>query len=95
MLMTIVPALRALCEAPTAGGLAAAIERARRAGAVPEAPPVVPVPRPGEGEVLIEVSHAGVNRPDVIQRQVVFDEGAEPQECAHARHRRAACLFEA
>jgi len=26
-------------------------------------------PRPGVGEVLIEVSHAGVNRPDLLQRQ--------------------------
>lgn len=29
----------------------------------------VPVPRPAEGQVLIKVAHAGVNRPDVIQRQ--------------------------
>lgn len=28
-----------------------------------------PVPRPGEGEVLIRVAAAGVNRPDVLQRQ--------------------------
>ncbi|MEZ0495725.1 NAD(P)H-quinone oxidoreductase [Sphingomonas sp. IW22] len=28
-----------------------------------------PVPRPGEGEVLIRVDAAGVNRPDVLQRQ--------------------------
>ncbi|HEU4651199.1 MAG TPA: NAD(P)H-quinone oxidoreductase [Croceibacterium sp.] len=27
-----------------------------------------PVPQPGPGEVLVAVSHAGVNRPDVIQR---------------------------
>ncbi len=27
-----------------------------------------PVPRPGEGEVLIEVAAAGVNRPDAMQR---------------------------
>ena len=27
-----------------------------------------PVPRPGEGEVLIQVAAAGVNRPDVLQR---------------------------
>lgn len=32
-------------------------------------PEVVPVPRPGEGQVLIRVAYAGVNRPDVIQRQ--------------------------
>jgi NADPH2:quinone reductase len=29
----------------------------------------VPVPAPGEGEVLIEVAAAGVNRPDVLQRE--------------------------
>ncbi len=28
-----------------------------------------PVPEPGEGEVLIKVAAAGVNRPDVLQRQ--------------------------
>lgn len=28
-----------------------------------------PLPTPGEGEVLIRVAYAGVNRPDVIQRQ--------------------------
>jgi putative PIG3 family NAD(P)H quinone oxidoreductase len=28
-----------------------------------------PVPRPGEGEVLIKVAAAGVNRPDCLQRQ--------------------------
>jgi NADPH2:quinone reductase len=27
-----------------------------------------PVPQPGDGEVLVRVSHAGVNRPDVQQR---------------------------
>ncbi|MGB7408463.1 MAG: zinc-binding dehydrogenase, partial [Pontixanthobacter sp.] len=29
----------------------------------------VNVPAPGQGQVLIRVSHAGVNRPDVIQRK--------------------------
>jgi putative PIG3 family NAD(P)H quinone oxidoreductase len=28
-----------------------------------------PVPAPREGEILVEVAYAGVNRPDVIQRQ--------------------------
>src|SRR6202161_2733362 len=28
-----------------------------------------PVPKPGEGEVLVRVAAAGVNRPDVMQRQ--------------------------
>jgi NADPH2:quinone reductase len=27
-----------------------------------------PVPQPGEGQVLVRVAHAGVNRPDVLQR---------------------------
>ena len=31
-----------------------------------------PVPRPGEGEVLIEVAAAGVNRPDVLQRRGLY-----------------------
>jgi len=32
-------------------------------------PVTLPVPEPGEGEVLIRVRAAGVNRPDVMQRQ--------------------------
>ena len=32
-------------------------------------PAQVPVPQPGRGQVLIKVAAAGVNRPDVIQRQ--------------------------
>jgi putative PIG3 family NAD(P)H quinone oxidoreductase len=32
-------------------------------------PDTVPVPRPGPGEVLVKVAFAGVNRPDVVQRQ--------------------------
>ena len=32
-------------------------------------PAVRPVPRPGDGEVLVKVAAAGVNRPDVMQRQ--------------------------
>jgi NADPH2:quinone reductase len=31
-----------------------------------------PVPPPGEGEVLIKVAAAGVNRPDVMQRQGLY-----------------------
>ena len=40
----------------------------------------VPVPQPGENQVLIEVDHAGVNRPDVIQRQGFYPPppGASP-----------------
>ncbi|MBA4086604.1 MAG: NAD(P)H-quinone oxidoreductase [Novosphingobium sp.] len=32
-------------------------------------PETVPVPQPGPGQVLLKVAFAGVNRPDVIQRQ--------------------------
>ena len=32
----------------------------------------VPVPTPGPGEVLIRVAAAGVNRPDVLQRQGAY-----------------------
>ena len=28
-----------------------------------------PVPQPGEGEILIHVAAAGINRPDIVQRQ--------------------------
>src|SRR6478672_4571859 len=31
-----------------------------------------PVPRPGPGEVLIEVVAAGVNRPDILQRRGLY-----------------------
>ncbi|TCM18509.1 putative PIG3 family NAD(P)H quinone oxidoreductase [Novosphingobium sp. PhB165] len=32
-------------------------------------PVTLPVPVPGPGEVLVKVAYAGVNRPDVVQRQ--------------------------
>lgn len=35
-------------------------------------PATRPVPAPGHGEVLIEVAAAGVNRPDVMQRQGLY-----------------------
>ena len=40
----------------------------------------LPTPRPGPGEVLIKVAFAGVNRPDVIQRQGFYPPppGASP-----------------
>ena len=40
----------------------------------------LPVPRPGQGEVLVKVAFAGVNRPDVIQRQGFYPPppGASP-----------------
>src|SRR5687768_8236765 len=31
-----------------------------------------PLPRPAEGEVLVRVAAAGVNRPDVMQRQGLY-----------------------
>lgn len=40
-------------------------------------PETVPVPQPGPGQVLIKVSHAGVNRPDVIQRQGFYPPPAD------------------
>ena len=43
-------------------------------------PETVPVPRPGENQVLIRVAWAGVNRPDAIQRQGLYPPppGASP-----------------
>lgn len=35
-------------------------------------PTTRPVPRPGQGEILIKVAAAGVNRPDVVQRQGLY-----------------------
>jgi len=46
-----------------------AIEIARPGGPEVLTPVQRPVPKPGRGEVLIEVAAAGVNRPDVMQRQ--------------------------
>lgn len=43
-------------------------------------PETLPVPQPEAGQLLIEVAHAGVNRPDVIQRQGFYPppKGASP-----------------
>lgn len=43
-------------------------------------PEVVPVPVPGAGQVLVKVAYAGVNRPDVAQRQGAYPPppGASP-----------------
>jgi len=35
-------------------------------------PTEVPVPRPGRGQILVKVAAAGVNRPDVLQRQGLY-----------------------
>lgn len=43
-------------------------------------PVTVPLPRPGKGEILIRVDHAGVNRPDCLQRAGAYPPptGASP-----------------
>jgi NADPH:quinone reductase len=46
-----------------------AIEIARPGGPEVLTPARRPVPEPGPGEVLIKVAAAGINRPDVLQRQ--------------------------
>jgi NADPH:quinone reductase len=55
-----IPQVMKAVEAPEPGG--------------PEALTLVerPVPKPGVGEVLIEVAAAGVNRPDVLQRKGLY-----------------------
>jgi NADPH2:quinone reductase len=45
---------------PTPGGPEALVPQTR------------PVPTPREGEILVKVAHAGVNRPDVVQRQGLY-----------------------
>ncbi len=45
------------------------IEIAQPGGPEALRPAARPVPRPGPGEVLVKVAAAGVNRPDVLQRQ--------------------------
>lgn len=41
---------------------------------------VLPLPQPGPGQVLVKVAYAGVNRPDVVQRQGFYPApaGASP-----------------
>ena len=43
-------------------------------------PETTPVPEPGENEVLVRVAFAGVNRPDISQRQGFYPPppGASP-----------------
>ncbi len=57
-----------------------AIEIAAPGGPEVLRPVTLPVPPPGPGEVLIRVAAAGVNRPDVIQRQGFYPPppGASP-----------------
>ena len=49
-----------------------AIEIARPGGPEVLRPVRRPVPRPGRGEVLVAVAAAGVNRPDLMQRQGIY-----------------------
>jgi NADPH2:quinone reductase len=58
----------------------AAIEIAEPGGPDVLKPVSVPVPQPGPDEVLIRVAAAGVNRPDVVQRQGLYPapKGASP-----------------
>jgi NADPH2:quinone reductase len=58
----------------------AAIEIAEPGGPDVLKPASVPVPQPGPDEVLIRVDAAGVNRPDVVQRQGLYPapKGASP-----------------
>jgi putative PIG3 family NAD(P)H quinone oxidoreductase len=57
LIMTDVPATMICIGLPTPGGPEALIPETR------------PVPQPAEGEVLVKVAAAGVNRPDVLQRK--------------------------
>lgn len=58
----------------------AAIEIAEPGGPEVLKPVTIPVPEPGPSEVLIRVEAAGVNRPDVVQRQGLYPapKGASP-----------------
>jgi putative PIG3 family NAD(P)H quinone oxidoreductase len=49
-----------------------AIEIAEPGGPEGLKPATRPVPQPGEGEVLIRVAAAGINRPDVMQRKGAY-----------------------
>ena len=43
-------------------------------------PVTLPVPVPGLGQIVIRLAYAGVNRPDVLQRQGAYapPQGASP-----------------
>jgi putative PIG3 family NAD(P)H quinone oxidoreductase len=57
-----------------------AVTIARPGGPEVLTPATVPVPQPGPGQLLIRVAAAGVNRPDVLQRQGLYPvpPGASP-----------------
>jgi putative PIG3 family NAD(P)H quinone oxidoreductase len=50
-----------------------AIEIVKPGGPEVLVPGLRPVPRPGEGELLVKVAAAGVNRPDVLQRKGAYN----------------------
>ena len=50
-----------------------AVEIARPGGPEVLTPVTRPVPRPAAGEIVIAVDHAGVNRPDALQRAGAYD----------------------
>ena len=64
-----------LCYAPsmTLPATMRAVEIAEPGGPDVLRPTERPVPRPGHGEILIAVDHAGVNRPDALQRAGAYD----------------------
>ena len=49
-----------------------AVEIRQPGGAEVLVPAVRPVPAPGAGEILVHVAAAGVNRPDILQRQGLY-----------------------
>lgn len=55
--MTSIPATQTVIAVPTPGGPEALVAETRA------------VPTPGPGEILVKVAAAGVNRPDVLQRE--------------------------
>lgn len=55
--MTALPAIQTVIAIPTPGGPEALVAETR------------PVPKPGPGEILVKIAAAGVNRPDVLQRE--------------------------
>src|SRR3990170_7663772 len=57
---TMLPETTTVIEAKESGGPEVLVPATR------------PVPAPGPGEVLIEVAAAGINRPDVLQRQGLY-----------------------
>lgn len=74
------PHTKAQMSSPDIPETMTAIEIAEPGGPEVLKPVTTPVPAPGPGEVLIKVAAAGVNRPDVVQRQGSYPppKGASP-----------------